>query len=99
MQELIKIINKSQVPILCCCNDETHDKVRALKKHCLCLSFAMPYIEQVKDRVRTIAKLEKMDVSDAAIERLYTACNGDLRQMITSLQMCLPLQNHCQVHR
>lgn len=33
IQELIRIILASKVPIICCCNDESHDKVRALKKH------------------------------------------------------------------
>jgi replication factor C subunit 1 len=33
MQELIRIIAASKVPLICCCNDESHDKVRALKKY------------------------------------------------------------------
>ena len=32
VQELIRIIQATKVPIICCCNDETAEKVRALKK-------------------------------------------------------------------
>jgi replication factor C subunit 1 len=87
MQELIKIIENSQVPIICCCNDDTHDKVRALKKHCLCLPFILPHVTEVKKRILEIAKIENMTISAEGIEKLHTGCNGDLRQMITSLQM------------
>lgn len=34
-----------------------------------------------------IAQAERMAVDDHGIEKLYYGCNGDLRQMITSLQM------------
>jgi replication factor C subunit 1 len=33
IQELIRIIVASKVPIICCCNDESHEKVRTLKKY------------------------------------------------------------------
>ena len=56
IQELIKIIDNSQVPIVCCCNDETHDKVRALKKHCLNIPLMAPHIQEVKKRIQKIGE-------------------------------------------
>ena len=87
IQELIRIIEKSQVPIVCCCNDDTSDKVRALKKHCLNVPLTMPHITHVKKRILEIAAKENMSISEEAVDKLYQGCNGDLRQMITSLQM------------
>lgn len=49
--------------------------------------FAKPIYSQVADRVRMIAQAEGMAVDDQGVEKLYHGCNGDLRQMITSLQM------------
>jgi replication factor C subunit 1 len=51
------------------------------------LVFAKPIFSQVVDRVRMIAHTEGMAIDDQGIEKLYHGCNGDLRQMITSLQM------------
>ena len=71
VQELIRIIVKSNVPIICCCNDETAEKVRALKKYCVPMVFAKPLFAQVKERIRMICKAEGMNVNDEGIEKLY----------------------------
>eukprot|EP01052_Picozoa_sp_SAG31_P024204 SAG31_NODE_2043_length_6582_cov_2.798952_6_plen_402_part_00 len=87
MQELIKIIQMTQIPIVCCCNDDGHQKVRALKKYCLCLPFQRPQPEMVLNRIMDVAKKEGMDLGLEACRQLFEGCNGDLRQMITNLQM------------
>jgi len=51
------------------------------------LVFAKPIYTQVAERIKMVAEAEGMNVDNAAIEKLYHGCNGDLRQMITSLQM------------
>lgn len=33
--ELIQLIKKTRVPIICVCNDRSHPKVRSLAGHCL----------------------------------------------------------------
>src|SRR4051812_4202043 len=39
MAELITLIKKTQVPILCLCNDASHQKIRSLITYCLHIPF------------------------------------------------------------
>ena len=67
-----------------CCR---HEKVRSLKKHTLALTFAKPHVSEVTKRVALIAESEGMNITPDALAKLHEGCNGDLRQMITQLQM------------
>ena len=67
-----------------CCR---HEKVRSLKKHTLALTFAKPHVSEVTKRVALIAESEGMKITEDALAKLHEGCNGDLRQMITQLQM------------
>ena len=40
--ELIKIIDKTFVPIICICNDRESTKVKSLTSHCYDLGFSRP---------------------------------------------------------
>ena len=40
--ELIKIIKKSKIPIVCICNDRFHPKLKSLVNHCVDLRFRKP---------------------------------------------------------
>lgn len=48
VQELISLIKKTRVPIICICNDRNHMKMRALVHHCLDLRFSKPRLEQIR---------------------------------------------------
>ena len=48
MQELITLIKKSRIPVICMCNDRNHQKVRSLANYCFDLRFQRPRIEQIK---------------------------------------------------
>ena len=67
-----------------CCR---HEKVRSLKKHTLAMTFAKPHVNEVTKRVALIAESEGMKITEDALAKLHEGCNGDLRQMITQLQM------------
>lgn len=51
MAELIQLIKKSKIPIICMCNDRNHQKVRSLSNYCFDLRFQRPRVEQIKVRV------------------------------------------------
>lgn len=53
MQELIALIKKTQIPIICMCNDRYHQKITSLANYCLDLRFNKPRMEQI--RVSTLA--------------------------------------------
>ena len=49
------------------CNDESCDKVRALKKYCLCLPFSKPPFQVVKERVAMIAREQGIEIGHEAV--------------------------------
>ena len=48
MAELIQLIKKSQIPVICMCNDRNHQKIRSLANYCFDLRFQRPRAEQIK---------------------------------------------------
>lgn len=48
MNELIALIKRSKIPIICICNDRSHPKVRSLANYCFDLRYARPRVEQIK---------------------------------------------------
>ena len=47
-QELIQLIKRTQIPIVCICNDRGHTKIRSLSNYCFDLRFQRPRVEQIK---------------------------------------------------
>lgn len=48
MQELILLIKKTSIPVICMCNDRNHPKVRSLANYCFDLKFSKPRVEQIR---------------------------------------------------
>lgn len=48
MQELINLIKKTEVPIVCICNDKSTPKMRSLLNYCYDVTFPKPKVEQIK---------------------------------------------------
>ncbi len=48
MAELIAVIRRSRVPVLCLCNERQSQKVRSLANHCFDLRFQRPRMEQIR---------------------------------------------------
>lgn len=46
--ELIQMIKRTKIPIICICNDRQSTKVRSLANHCFDLRFHRPRAEQIK---------------------------------------------------
>jgi replication factor C subunit 1 len=84
---LIALIKKTLVPIICICNDRQSTKVRSLRNYCKELQYKKPMWSQASTRLMVIAKLRNLHVDAATMERIFTACNGDIRQTLTMLQM------------
>jgi replication factor C subunit 1 len=84
---LITLIKKTKVPIICICNDRQSTKVRSLRNHCKELQYRKPTWQQASVRLKAIAKLRQLRTDDNTLERIFTACNGDIRQTLTMLQM------------
>ena len=58
MVELYQLIKKTEIPIICICNDKSSPKMKTLKNYCLDLEFRKPTTTQVLPRVLSVAQAE-----------------------------------------
>lgn len=85
MAELIQLVKKSRIPIICICNDRVNPKVRSLANYCLDLRFRRPDARQVAPRILAIAQEEGLHLGPNVIEELVASTQGDIRQILTLL--------------
>jgi replication factor C subunit 1 len=83
--ELIKYIKKTQVPIICICNDRAHPKIRNLANYCLDLRFRRPDANQIRSRIMTIAFRENLELKPNTIDELVANTQGDIRHILNAL--------------
>jgi len=89
IQAIISIIETTQVPIICICNDREKQNIRTLVKYCIDLKFERPKTKQMTGRMMQIAFKEGMNgkVNAADMMRLCESAGQDVRQMINVMQM------------
>ncbi|KAJ2796510.1 DNA replication factor C complex subunit Rfc1, partial [Coemansia helicoidea] len=80
--ELIQLIKRSRVPIICICNDRQSTKVRSLAGYCEDLRFRRPTEAQMRARLSTIAFRENLRIEPNAIGQLVKSTHNDIRQII-----------------
>ncbi|CAG8597353.1 599_t:CDS:10 [Diversispora eburnea] len=86
MAELVKLIRKTQVPIICICNDRKSPKIRSLLNVCQEFKFQKPRVEQIRSRIMTIATREKIKFNTInVVDELVKGANADIRQILTLL--------------
>lgn len=102
MAELIQIISKSKIPVICICNDRSRfvigwaglflirsssPKVKTLASKCVDLRFAPPTIQETFPRLTHITKEEGFRSDRIALETLLRSTKCDIRQTLNTLQM------------
>ena len=87
MAELIQLIRKSRIPVVCMCNDRQSQKIRSLANHCFDLRFARPRAEQIKGAMMSVCFKEKLKITPDALTELIVACNQDVRQVLHHLSL------------
>ena len=87
MAELIQMIKKSQVPIICICNDRQSQKIKSLVPYCTDLRFRRPTKSVMASRALRIAQEEGFKVERNAAEAIAESCGNDVRQVLNCLQM------------
>lgn len=85
--ELIMMIKKTQVPIICICNDRQSTKVRTLSKYCLDLKFRRPDAGQIMKRLLPIVEGEGLKVPSNVVEEIAKMSQSDIRQVLNMLSM------------
>ncbi|KAJ2745904.1 DNA replication factor C complex subunit Rfc1 [Coemansia sp. BCRC 34301] len=83
--ELIQLIKRTKVPIICICNDRQSPKVRSLATHCIDMRFRRPTEQQMKARLNTIAFRENFKLEPNALSQLVQSTHNDIRQVINLL--------------
>ncbi|KAI6213831.1 hypothetical protein M3Y94_00198300 [Aphelenchoides besseyi] len=91
--ELIAMINKTEIPIICICNDRQSQKIRSLANHCFDLRYSPPTVPMILGRMMTILYRENLKATREDVEKVIQASNQDIRQTIYSLQLLAAGQN------
>lgn len=86
MQELIKVIKNSRIPIICICNDRSNPKVRSLSNYCLDLRFRRPTKQQIAKKLQPLIVNKGLNFDLPAFEKLVESCHSDIRQVINTAQ-------------
>jgi replication factor C subunit 1 len=88
IQELISLIKRSRIPIICICNDRQHKKIRSLANYCYDLRFYRPTIQQIRNGMLTILHQENIqNIKEEILDEIIQSCNQDIRQTIHSLNL------------
>ncbi|CAF0787651.1 unnamed protein product [Adineta ricciae] len=88
VQELISLIKRSRIPIICICNDRQHKKIRSLANYCYDLRFHRPNIQQIHGAMLSILHHEHIqNISPQTLDDIIKSSNQDIRQTIHSLNL------------
>ena len=87
MMELITMIKKSKIPVICICNDRNHQKIRSLSNYCYDLRFKPPTLLALRGAMMGICFKEKMKVTPEVLDAIIMGCNYDVRQILHHLSM------------
>lgn len=83
--ELISVIKKTKVPIICICNDRLSNSVKSLSNYCMDLRFRRPTAQQVETAMRRITLQEGLELKPNVVGELVQSTSGDIRQIINVL--------------
>jgi replication factor C large subunit len=83
---IIKIVEKSLVPVIMAANDPDISKLRPLKKVCLLVRFHHIRIPLIIALLQKICLLEHVKAEFEALERIAQNSRGDVRSAINDLQ-------------
>ena len=83
--ELIQLIKKTKIPIICACNDRSSPKVRSLANHCLDLRFRRPDARQILAKLQKVCNSEGLVLKTNSLEELVASTHSDIRQILNIL--------------
>ncbi|KAF9135811.1 hypothetical protein BGW39_011400 [Mortierella sp. 14UC] len=83
--QMIAFIKKTQVPIICICNDRQSPKVRSLVNSCFDMRFQRPQVNQVRSRLLSILHREGRQIPANVLDKLVSGSQSDIRQVLNML--------------
>ncbi|KAI9290817.1 RFC1-domain-containing protein [Neoconidiobolus thromboides FSU 785] len=85
IQEIIKLLKTTKVPIICICNDRNSVKIKSLANHCFDYRFRRPTAAQIRPLIQRIITKEGLELSENVLETLVETSRNDIRQIINLL--------------
>ncbi|BFZ58178.1 DNA replication factor C complex subunit Rfc1 [Savitreella phatthalungensis] len=79
------VIRKTQIPIICICNDRSSPKLKPLDRTTFDIRFSRPTKDMVRSRIMTICYREGISITPQAADNLVEGTGGDLRQILNHL--------------
>ncbi|VDP43392.1 unnamed protein product [Soboliphyme baturini] len=98
LQELIAMIKRTSIPIICICNDRQNRKIQSLANHCFDLRFHKPQVQQIRGAMMSIAYKEHLRISSASMDLIIETCRHDIRQVLYVLSVIAASQNEINFH-
>lgn len=86
IQEIIKLIKDTKVPIICICNDVRKRNIVSLTKHCLLLPFSRPRKDIVQKYILKICELEHFKIDPDTLLQIIESLRNDIRCILNNLQ-------------
>jgi replication factor C large subunit len=83
---IIKIVEKSRVPVIMAANDPDLQKLRPLKKVCKLVRFQQVHIPLIIGALQKICQKEHIEAEFEALEKIAQNSRGDMRSAINDLQ-------------
>ncbi|XP_011707596.1 PREDICTED: replication factor C subunit 1-like [Wasmannia auropunctata] len=86
LQELVRLIKSTEVPVICICNDRLNMKVKTISTHSYDLKYPKLRVEQIRSSMKSLCFKENIKISTADLDRLIESTNYDIRQVINHLE-------------
>ncbi len=87
LQELIKLFENSEYPIILIANNPWGSKFKALRKECKLIEFKKLSDEIIFNVINDINKKEKLNISKELLNNISKHSRGDLRSAILDLEL------------
>ncbi|KAK6359404.1 hypothetical protein TWF696_000564 [Orbilia brochopaga] len=83
--QMVALCRKTQIPIICICNDRRLPKMKPFDHVTYDLQFRRPTAAEIRTRMMTICYREGLKLSPQAIDSLSEGSHSDIRQIINML--------------
>ena len=87
MSELIDLIKKTKIPIICMANDKDSPKMRSLKNHVFINNFSKMQVKQLAGAMKSICFREGITIDMPTLNSIIEGTNCDVRQILNNLEM------------
>lgn len=97
VQELARLVEESEYPVIITVNDPWIKKLSPLRKKCEMVQMKQPAPESISKILKVIMEKEGFYLPDAIIDKIAKNSRGDIRAAVNDLQSASKLENPSEV--